>query len=228
MYSFAQRTDTEVVDEPLYAHFLRVSGARHPLRELCLAAQDQDGGRVVEEVILGPARKPVVFFKQMAHHLVRLDLEFMRQTLNVFLTRDPEQVLPSLRLRIGLPTLRDTGFARQCELIELLESWGQEPPVVDSRDLLVDPAGTLGALCGRLGIAFDPAMLRWPQGPKPCDGVWAADWYRNVHRTTGFQPYRPKADPLPSELAPLLAECRSFYARLMRRAIRARRPDGRV
>ena len=56
MYSFAQRADTRVVDEPLYAHYLRVSGADHPGREEVLAALDQDGERVVREVILGPLR----------------------------------------------------------------------------------------------------------------------------------------------------------------------------
>ena len=30
MYSFAQREDTIVVDEPLYGHYLRISGAKHP------------------------------------------------------------------------------------------------------------------------------------------------------------------------------------------------------
>ena len=33
MYAFAQRPDTAVVDEPLYAHYLRVSGADHPRQE---------------------------------------------------------------------------------------------------------------------------------------------------------------------------------------------------
>ncbi|MBT5534537.1 sulfotransferase family protein, partial [Candidatus Poribacteria bacterium] len=31
MYSFAQRPDTRVIDEPLYGHYLRVSGAAHPI-----------------------------------------------------------------------------------------------------------------------------------------------------------------------------------------------------
>ena len=53
MYSFAQRADTRVVDEPLYAHYLRVSGADHPGRDEVLAAQEQDGERVVRDVILG-------------------------------------------------------------------------------------------------------------------------------------------------------------------------------
>ncbi|MGD8481270.1 MAG: sulfotransferase family protein, partial [Gammaproteobacteria bacterium] len=33
MYSFAQRPDTRVLDEPLYGHYLKSSGARHPGRE---------------------------------------------------------------------------------------------------------------------------------------------------------------------------------------------------
>lgn len=226
MYSFAQRSDATVLDEPLYAHFLRATGARHPLRERCLAAQDQDGERVVREVILGPQDSPVVFFKLMAHHLVELDLGFMRHTLNVLLTRSPRRVLPSLRLRIGQPTLRDTGFRRQCELLDLLRGWGQSPAVLDSRDLLQDPPGALQALCAHLGISFQRRMLQWPAGPKSYDGAWAPEWYKSAHRTTGFQPMRPAPNPFPADLKPLLAECEPYYARLLEWAIRPSRPDG--
>ena len=220
LYSFAQRSDTEAVDEPLYAHYLRVSGARHPLRDICLATQDADGERVVETVILGSRNKPVVFFKQMAHHLVDLDLSFMRHTLNVFLTRNPEQMLPSLRLRIGQPTLRDTGFRRQCEVMSMLENWGQAPAVLDSRDLLRDPKTALRKLCHHLGLGFEQAMLSWPAGPKEFDGAWAPHWYKNVHRSTGFQPYKVNRARFPEELQPLLAECRPYYSELLLRAIR--------
>ena len=221
MYSFSQRSDTKVVDEPLYAHFLRVSGATHPLREACLAAQDSDGDRVARELILGPWDSPVVFFKQMAHHLVDLDLDFMRHTHNVFLTRDPLQVLPSLLLRIGQPRMRDTGFARQCELVEMLESWGQTPVVLDSGDLLMDPPGMLAALCEHLKLPFEEEMLRWPQGPKEFDGIWASEWYKNVHQTTEFRPHRPKPGPFPSELRALLEDCLPYYAKLQVRALRS-------
>ena len=33
MYSFAQRSDTSVTDEPLYAHYLRLTGLQRPYRE---------------------------------------------------------------------------------------------------------------------------------------------------------------------------------------------------
>ena len=38
MYAFSMRGDTRAVDEPLYAHYLKVSGAQHPGREEVLAS----------------------------------------------------------------------------------------------------------------------------------------------------------------------------------------------
>lgn len=219
LYSFSQRSDTEAVDEPLYAHFLRVTGAQHPMRDVCLAAQDQDGERVVREQILGPRSSPVVFFKQMAHHLVDLDMRFMKQTLNILLTRDPGQMLPSLQQQIGTPTLRDTGLAKQCELLSMLREWGQPPVVIESSDLLRNPRLSLTLLCDGVGLDFETAMLGWPAGPKRFDGVWAPKWYANVHRSTGFHPYQPKRTPFPETLKPLLDECRPYYAMLKDSAI---------
>ena len=95
MYSFAQRPDTIAFDEPLYAHFLRVTGIDHPGKEETLQSQENDGNRVVKELMLGDFDKPVVFFKQMTHHLVDLPLEFLSQTKNILLIRDPKEVLIS-------------------------------------------------------------------------------------------------------------------------------------
>src|SRR5260221_3232658 len=122
MYSSAQRGDTRVVDEPLYAYYLRASGADHPGREEVLRSQEQDGERVVRELLLGPCDRPVVFFKQMAHHLVELDHAFLEQCTNVILTRDPEEMLPSLAENLASPTLRDTGYAMQTRLLRELRA----------------------------------------------------------------------------------------------------------
>jgi hypothetical protein len=62
-------------------------------------------------------------------------------------------------------------------------------------------------------------MLHWTAGTRPEDGVWAPHWYENVHRSTGFQPYRAKKAPFPSKLEPLLAECQPFYEHLLQLAI---------
>lgn len=220
MYSFAQRRDTRAFDEPLYAHYLRTTRAQHPGREEVLAAMENDGAKVVEEVILGPCDRPVLFMKQMAHHLIGIDRGFLRQTVNVLLVRDPARVLPSLAKKVSDIGMRDTGFAFLSELQQQLRAWGQDPPVVDAKYLLRDPPGVLKILCEALGIAFDPAMLSWEAGPHPEDGVWARYWYHNAHLSTGLQPDREEPEPLPGNLLPLLEECQAHYARLEADAIR--------
>jgi branched-chain amino acid aminotransferase group I len=229
LYSFAQRADTRVVDEPLYAHFLRVSGAQHPGRDEVLAAQDPDGARVVRDVVLAPCDRPVLFVKQMAHHLVELDRAFLAQTRNVILTRDPREMLPSLVNQVPEPILRDTAYAMQTELVRQLRAKGDDVVVLDARELLLDPRGVLAQLCARLRIPFDEAMLSWKPGPRPEDGVWAPHWYHNVHRSAGFETYSPKSTPFPPRLEPLYAECKPHYDELAALALRARTrlPDPR-
>jgi hypothetical protein len=221
MYSFAQRPDTRVVDEPLYAHYLRVSGAEHPGKAEVLRSQEQDGEKVVRDVLLGPCDRPVIFFKQMAHHLVELDRGFMGKCANVILTRDPEEMLPSLAENLAVPTLRDTGYAMQTGLLRELRALGQDPPVLLARELLMDPRGVLTQLCSRLGLAFDERMLSWKPGARPEDGVWAPHWYANVHRSNGFQKYTRKRESFPQRLEPLLAECKPHFDELARSALRA-------
>ena len=54
------------------------------------------------------------------------------------------------------------GFAQLREYFEVeRDRAGTAPPVVDSDDILRDPAGVLAGLCDALGISWDPAMLSW-------------------------------------------------------------------
>lgn len=222
MYSFAQRSDARVLDEPLYAHYLRVSAADHPGRDEVLRAMEQDGAKVVRDVVLGPCDRPLLFQKHMAHHLVELDRSFLSKTVNVLLVRDPAEVVVTLSRQLETPILRDTGLKTQCELLEQLEARGQAPPVLDAKELLLDPEGVLRELCRRVGLAWEPAMLSWPAGPREFDGIWAKHWYQNVHKSTGFERHRPRSEPPPARLLPLIDECRPYYARLKDRALRAR------
>lgn len=225
MYSFAQRSDARVLDEPLYGHYLRVSGAEHPAAAEVMAAMDCDGERVMRRILGDPGDRPVLFLKQMAHHLVDLDEGFLDACANVLLIRDPRAMLPSLVRQITRPVLRDTGLERQWRLLADLRRRGQSPPILDARELLLDPAAVLVQLCATLGIPFDPAMLAWPAGPRPEDGVWAPHWYHNVHQSKGFQPYRPWTESFPDALRPLLDECLPIYLELTRDAIRASEPE---
>ncbi len=223
MYSFAQRADTTVYDEPLYAHYLVNSAAKdyHPGADDIIATMENDGEKVVSDTILGPQPTPVAFFKQMTHHLVKLDQSFMSQTVNVVLTRHPRDMLPSYAEQVSKPTLHDVGYKMHLDLVEYLQSLGQEPAVLDSEATLRNPQGVLEKLCDRIGIPFDEAMLSWPAGPRPEDGIWAQFWYASVHRSTGFQPYEPKTQPFPEHLKPLFDECMPYYVALAQEAITA-------
>ncbi len=223
MYSFAQRTDVRVVDEPLYGHYLRVSGADHPGRAEVLAAMNCDGDAVMREMLDAQASDSAIrlFLKHMAHHLVELDLGFLSETTNVFLIRNPREMLPSLSVQLPHAQLADTGLKRQWQLFTDLRSQGQTPVILDSRELLLDPAGVLADLCSRLGMSFDESMLRWDAGPRPEDGIWAPHWYHAVHQSTGWSPFVPK-DNFPEHLESLLAECRPWYENLYAHALRAR------
>lgn len=215
MYSFAQRPDTTVVDEPLYAAYLAGTGVDHPGREETLRSQSTSVESVVADIILGPCPTPVLFLKSMAHHLHSVDAPFLDKLINVVLTRDPLEMLPSFAKQISRPTLRDTGLPQQLALVRALKSRGQQVPVLDSRRLLEAPDLELRALCDRVGIDFDERMLAWEAGARPEDGSWARYWYDSVHASTGFQPYRLKTEPFPASLRPLLDEARPIYLELV-------------
>lgn len=223
MYSFRQRSDTIVVDEPLYGHYLTYTGAEHPGAREVMEAMDRDGERVVNEVLLGPCERRVHFFKNMAHHLPGLDQGFLESVTNVLLIRDPEEMLPSLAKQLPSPILRDTGLAEQAEILDFVLGQSKPPIVLDAKELLLDPPGVLSQACGKLDLQFEEAMLHWPAGPRPEDGVWARHWYHNVHASTGFAPYRPSTEIFPERLKPLLDECRPLYERLREHAITAGR-----
>ena len=220
MYSFAQRSDTVVVDEPLYGHYLRVTDADryHPGAREVLESMETDGEKVLDRM-WGDYEKPVVFFKQMTHHLVELDLSRIVGMKHLILTRDPAEMLPSFAKEVPNPTLRDVGYRQHLELLDYLEEQGENPVVLDSKRVLLDPQKTLARLCDAVGIEFDASMLRWEPGPRPEDGTWAKHWYHNVHKSSGFMPYRPKTEPFPENLKPLLEKCRPIYEELSQRSI---------
>ena len=219
MYSFAQRPDTAVVDEPLYGHYLVTSGADHPGRDDVIAAMNCDGDAVIEDLFQRPAETAVLFAKQMAHHLAGIDRARLTEFRNLLLIRDPQEMLPSLTIQLPDAGLRDTGLATQWEFYTWLADRGEPPIVIDSRELLLDPPGILRQVCEGIGIAFDETMLSWPAGARPEDGVWAPHWYDAVHRSTGFMAYRAKSG-FPDALRPLLDECRPYYDRLYAQALR--------
>lgn len=215
MYSFAQRPDTIVYDEPLYAHYLRQTPAKdyHPGAEEVLASMENDGEKVVE-MMMGDHPKEVVFFKNMCHHLLALNRTFMKNVCNVILTRDPAEVIPSFAKEIENPSMLDIGFEAQVNLLDALVKMNAQVIVIDSNTILKNPELELQKLCFEMGIPFFEEMLSWKKGPRTEDGIWAKHWYSNVHASTGFQPYREKAKVVAPQLRDLYTAALPFYNRL--------------
>ena len=221
--SWGSRGDTAVCDEPLYAHYLHVTGLRHPGREEVLASQPTDWREVVAGLVGRiPGGRPIYYQKQMAHHLLPdIGRAWLDRLRHGFLIREPREMLASLLAVTPGAEVADTGLVQQWELFRRVRDRdGRVPPVVDSRDVLEDPRGTLTALCAALDVPFDPAMLSWKPGPRATDGVWAPHWYASVERSTGFRPYRPKSVEVPPERHALLAVCEDLYRRLHRHRLR--------
>ena len=217
MRSFGSRPDTAVSDEPLYAHYLLVTGIQHPGRNEVIAAQENDW-RKVTEALVGPAPggRAIWYQKHMAHHLLPvMGRAWLDQLTHAFLIREPDEMLASLLRTYPQAGLADTGLPQQWEIFErVAERLGRAPPVVLSSDVLRDPRAMLTKLCEALGITFLPDMLSWAPGRRDTDGVWAPHWYAAVEASTGFEPWRPRPVKLPESQHALLSDCRRWYEKL--------------
>jgi hypothetical protein len=130
-------------------------------------------------------------------------------------------MLVSFSKQIKNPSLDDTAYPAQLKMYNYLNKKGKKPPVLDSRQLLLNPEKVLSQLCKQIGIPFHQSMLRWQAGPRPEDGVWAKYWYHNVHRSTGFNKNIKQEIDIPDALIPLIETCRPLYEELSSKAIQA-------
>jgi hypothetical protein len=220
MYSFAQRSDTTVSDEPFYAVYLQKSGAHHPGREDVLRTQSPDE-QIVRRQIFAMTDKPIVFIKNMAHHMEVMESPWLENAINIFLIRNPKQIIASYAKVIQSPVMRDIGIEYQYNLFRELEKKNQQTIVMDSGLLLENPQAVLQQLCQRCSIAFEPSMLTWKTGPKPYDGVWSTHWYTNVHASTGFEKQRTSSATLPKGLIPLYQQAKGYYEKLLAFSLKA-------
>ena len=221
MYSFAQRDDTIVFDEPLYAHYLSATNSDHPGKEEILSAQENDGQKVINEIILADHNKPIAFFKQMTHHLVEINIDFLSQTKNIIFIRNPKQIIASYAQVIKDVTMNDVGIEKQWWLYNYLTKNKFNCIVLDSNEILKSPASVLQQLCDALQIAFTEKMLHWRAGVKSYDGVWAKHWYDSVHQSTGFIKQQSSEKNLPLHLDSLYNESRVYYDRLYPYSLKA-------
>lgn len=219
MRSWASRADTRVIDEPFYAHYLQQTGYDHPGAQEIINHYETDWRLVVNHLLANETGEEAIYYqKHMTQHMLKhIDRSWMLKVSNCFLIRDPVRMLNSFAKVIPNPRLDQTGLPQQVELFNTVRAAsGEAPPVVRARDVLLNPEAALRHLCEALAVPFDPAMLSWPAGAHPSDGIWAKHWYSSVERSTGFAPYRDDDTPLPARLGDLLDQCQALYEQMAR------------
>lgn len=223
MRSFANRADTSALDEPFYAYYLKTTEANHPYRVETLDAYPGDWRGVIDWMASPPKNGgEILFLKHIAYHLPDdADLSFMLGHRNFLLIRDPRAMVASFASKYedAAPIVRS--FDMEIKILEFLKARGAICPVIDAADILRTPEPLLRSLCAALDIPFDPAMLKWPAGPRPEDGPWAPHWYDAVSGSTGFRPYVEKKARLSPELELIAARAANAYQGLFAQRLTA-------
>jgi len=88
MRSWENRSDTVVVDEPFYPHFLQATGIDHPMAEDVLAAGNTDYEQIIEELRSPPADG--IFYQKhiTTHWMDYFPVEWLADLKHVFLIRE--------------------------------------------------------------------------------------------------------------------------------------------
>lgn len=143
----------------------------------------------VWQTLKADAAKRRVFMKDFPHYIMHMaDKGFLARFTHSFLIRTPEKMLPSMYKHWPDFALEETGYAEQRELFDrICQRDGKAPAVVDSDDLLDDPAGTIRAWCAAVNIPFMPGALEWTPGERK-EMSWydGGSWHANLEASTGL------------------------------------------
>ncbi len=222
MRAWENRKDTVVVDEPFYGPYLAATGKQHPHWKETIEAQGDNHASVVHSLCHDQKPAAIFYQKHMTHHILPgMDVSFIRNFRNAFLLRHPIEVLSSYLEKEPQATPEDLGFPQQVQLFDFIKKeLGVSSPVIESKDVLIDPEATLRCLCQALDVPFDEAMLSWPKGQRDSDGVWAAHWYNRVVESTGFAPYRAKENRLTAKQKAVADACLPYYESLVKHKLK--------
>ena len=218
MYSFAQRSEVKVLDEPFYAHYLKNINPDivHPGKKEILDNQSTDLKIVVKEIDILKQQYGCVFIKNMTHHLRGADFSFAEEWYNIILTRDPQKAIISFSKVIPNPTMDDLGYKLQYDLANFFTSKKINFKVISSENLLKNPKEVLSDVCEFSKMKFNPQMLSWRKGGIVEDGVWAKYWYKNVHNSDGFSPWVNKSsEEINANQFELLEQATHYYQQLI-------------
>ena len=188
MRSWSSRDDTFVSDEPFYAHYLKVTGLNHPMKEEIINNYPTNRDDIIQFLTSNiPNKKEIWYQKHMAQHLLDInDLSWIKNFKNCILIRHPKFVINSYIKKNTLKNVSDLGYPQQLSIIEFLKKENIEFYIIETDNFLENPPKQLSDWCNFLEIDFHEKMLSWPRGPHKNDGIWGKHWYNNINNSQNF------------------------------------------
>jgi len=145
----------------------------------------------VWQTLRAAAAEGAVFSKDFPHYVEHLwSDDFLAHFKHSFLVRDPAKVATSMHRHWPDFVLKEIAFVEQRELFDrICDRDGKAPPVIDSDDLLENPAGIVETYCEAVGIPFIEAALSWEPGERD-EVSWydGGSWHANLRGSDGLKP----------------------------------------
>lgn len=187
-----QRGDLDCLHEPFGEAWYQ---GESPLWPRFTEGEKTTPGLTLESVwtdIQQRARQGPVFIKDFPHYINHLwDEEFLSHFTHAFLIRDPAKTITSMHAKWPDFNELEVGFPEQRALFDLLTALnGSAPPVLDSDDLLEQPAAMTEAFCHAVGLPFVEEALTWEPGGNPSEHSWwdGGSFHANLAQSTGLTP----------------------------------------
>lgn len=238
--AFEQLEGCVIFDTPFYGAY--ALSADNPVDRLfsqeVAAAWEKDYKKVISQMT-GDLPEGASFSFQ--RHTTRTILphfgrEWLKSLNNFFLIRHPKEIILSFYKAMGGHDMAEEFTAKDiaidvlyCLFKDVESITGKTPIVIHSDDLAQNPAQVLAFLCDQFGLDFSEKMLSWE--PKlnnsqiissqlpSANEQWGKTFYKTIHNSSGFLPYKKTEEPLPDELRPILAACMPFYEKLFKHRV---------
>lgn len=220
MYSFNQRRDTLIMDEPFYGIYLKQNGKKQAyFDEVMLRMECDDANKIHDEIGAKEKVRGNVFVKNRTNTVKHMNENRLLNYRHILLIQDPAESIVSQINTNPSMTSEDLCLEYQVKIYDWLKTKTKEAPIViDSNELRTDPAAVLMKTCKKLNLPYTDRMLSWPAGPKSIDGFWAQTSDIEVHLSTGFRsPLSTKItrDDIPKNLLSLYDATLPYYEKLL-------------
>ncbi len=209
-----QRGDLECYHEPFGEAWYQ---GEAPLWPRATADSQRTPGLTLNSIramLAARAALAPMFIKDFPHYVETMwDDGLYDLFTHSFLIRDPAKTITSIYDKWPDFHEAEVGFAEQRALFDrLCDRLGKAPPVIDSDDLLEDPARVVAAWCAAVGIAFLPEALSWEPGARDEVSWWdGGSFHANLRNSDGLKPQQRRYVEL--EAAP--ARVREVHARAL-------------